>query len=196
MKNPSNYYYYGNGKKPDGANMTFNEMFQYAKDNPVYNIATGAKITVMKSEIKQQMMMAAHTLYELNRRRLLNIRDEREYVNEDGITYRRNRLDGNHLLFKTDGWLYNTSSYVLALIIDYYGITGNMAGPVSQGNFLEDNEYRLMVADYLYTILSTFCKNNEVSTSIESTGASPIPIEATNTSVYDVVRRVIKIISA
>jgi hypothetical protein len=143
-----------------------------------YIPVSGERLPRAKSpHVKAYLLQACHILSLWKVRNLLASAKKT-------ITVANTRMEvdqslGNHLILdKREGWIFNTSTYIIALLIDYYEIEGEL--PNAQLNFSNDAEYRFKVASYLFNVLRALCVNNG-RTSVSS-------------EVEDVIRTVIDIV--
>lgn len=146
--------------------------------------------------IKAYLIQGCHILREWKKAGLLE--SKRSILNVNGTVLEMETSKGNHLILdKSQGWIYNTSTHIVGLLIDYYQIDGEM--PYAQMNFSNDAEYRFKVASYLFNVLKAFCLNNINHLSnvgcLNNVERLSNPTEAPLTSVEDVIRCIILILN-
>lgn len=130
------------------------------REGEVYIPVSGDILKVTSSTfpyVKAYLTQACHILKLWKERNLLE--SKRSILNINGTILETETSAGNHLIMeKTEGWIFNVSTYIIGLLIDYYQIDGEL--PEAQLNFSNDAEYRFKVASYLLNVLKTFCVNN------------------------------------
>lgn len=130
-----------------------------------YNVVSGETIPLTTNlesgRIQRHLLLQAyHILYEWTKRGFLKTK-RTSFVSSGGIVVERDSSCGEHIaLDKTEGWLFNTSTPIVAMLIDYYQVESSFGGINSQLNFTGDAEYRLKVARILLDILKSFRLNN------------------------------------
>jgi len=146
-------------------NITFEALLSGAHD---YHPASGGKVpspAVLRG-VKPLLMQGAHILHEWRKRGFLESRKNILLVS--GVLMETECSKGQHVIMhKNEGWLFNTSTPFIAMLIDYYLIEGNFGGPNSQLNFASDAEFRLLVATYLFDTLKAFCVENPSGRGLE-----------------------------
>jgi hypothetical protein len=125
----------------------------------VYNPVSGDRIPTsgINMYIKSYIVQGCHILTLWKQRGLLE--SKKTVLNVNGTILEMETSKGGHVILdKNEGWIFNTSTFIIALLIDFYQIDGEM--PNAQLNFSNDAEYRFKVASYLYNVLRAFCVNN------------------------------------
>lgn len=168
------------------------------EESEVYHPVSGEKLPVtFDIHVKAYLIQGCHILREWKKAGLLE--SKRSILNVNGTVLEMETSKGNHLILdKSQGWIYNTSTYIVGLLIDYYQIDGEM--PYAQMNFSNDAEYRFKVASYLFNVLKAFCLNNmehlsNTTKRLNDTECLSNPTEAPLTSVEDVIRCIVLILN-
>ena len=137
------------------------------KQNECYIPVSGDKLPstaniFSKGSIRPYIMQACHILSLWKERGLLE--SKKSVMNINGVMMEVEMSKGGHkFLTSSDGWIMNVSTPIIAMLIDYYQIEGEL--PYAQLNFSNDAEYRFRVAKYLFLTLKAFVTNN-ITTSI------------------------------
>jgi len=130
-------------------------------DSPIFNVyipVSGEKLpSSYPVSAKVYLLQACHILSLWKERGLLNSEKKTLHIANTKVEVEQSL--GNHIIDnKNEGWIFNTSTFVIAILIDYYEIEGEL--PYAQLNFSQDAEYRFKVAFYLSSVLRAFCVNN------------------------------------
>jgi hypothetical protein len=145
--------------KEDIGTMTWEELLATSK---VYIPVSGERLPINmppehRAFVRAYLLQACHILTLWKERNLLE--GKKTIVNINGTLVELDSSKGEHrALDKNDGWIFNVSTFVIAMLIDHYQIEGEL--PNAQLNFSNDAEYRYKVATYLYNVLKAFAISN------------------------------------
>ena len=118
----------------------------------------------MKRYLVAYLLQACHLLSLWKKCGLLE--SEKKLIRLSSTTMEIEQSKGNHVHIREEAWIFNTSTFIIGLLIDYYQIEGEL--PNAQLNFSNDAEYRFKVAIYLFNVLKAFCINNGKSINTSS----------------------------
>jgi hypothetical protein len=151
------------------------------KDNESYIPVSGNKLPdtlTIKVEMRPYILQMCHILSLWKERGLLE--SKKSIMNVNGVMMEVELSTGGHkFLSRNDGWIMNVSTPIIAMLIDYYEIDGEL--PNAQLNFSNDAEYRFRVAKYLLLVLKAFCINNSVTS---------VPLDTTEQIITQTIRTV------